>query len=452
MSVSLVDSLATTQAVADLFSDKSVLQAMLDFEIALARVESRLEIIPATAADAIANAARVSGFDLAQLTRDALRAGTPTIPVVKALTALVRSTKEDAAGFVHWGATSQDVSDTALVLLLKRAQVLIENDLARAERAFSALSEKHRATLMLARTLLQPAPPITFGLKAAGWFAAIQRGRTRLNRAFDEALVLQFGGAVGTLAALGDQGFAVAQALAAELHLPCPDAPWHTHRDRLAELMCGCAIVVGSIGKIARDISLLMQGEVGEASEPASPGRGGSSSMPHKMNPIGCSLCLAAADRVSGLAASYLFSMSQEHERALGGIQSEWSTIVDIIQSTGLAASSIAEIAEGISVDADRMLRNLDATQGTIFAEKAMILLAAKIGRDKAHHVLEEATRRALAERQPLADVLSETPEITKYFDRAALQEIFISENYLGSAEVFRQRLLSPAPAIDVKD
>ena len=443
MSVPLIDSLATTEALADLFSDKSVLQAMLDFEIALAQVEARVGIIPQRAADAISPLASADGFDLPQLSRDSLRAGTPTIPFVKALTQMVGAKNEEAGGFVHWGATSQDVSDTALVLLLKRAQSLIDADLSRAERALLALSEKHKNTVMLGRTLLQPAPPITFGLKAAGWSSAIRRGRERLDHDFSEALVLQFGGAAGTLSALGNQGCAIAEELAAKLGLICPAAPWHTHRDRMAALLCDCGVITGSIGKIARDVSLLMQGEVGEACEPKSEGRGGSSTMPHKRNPTGCAVCLASASRVPGLVASYLSSMWQEHERSVGGIQSEWPTVVAIVQGTGLAAASIAEIAEGVAVDTERMRENLDATQGLIFAEKAVIMLAETLGRDKAHGLLEEATRKAIRDHRHLADVLSETPEITKHLDRSALEKVFVAEDYLGSAETFRQRLLA---------
>ncbi|HEY1677512.1 MAG TPA: 3-carboxy-cis,cis-muconate cycloisomerase [Candidatus Sulfotelmatobacter sp.] len=446
MSASLIDSLATTEALAELFSDRSVLQAMLDFEIALARAEARIGIIPSTAAEAIAKAAKAEEFDLPALSRASLRAGTPTIPFVRALTSLVRAQNEEAGNFVHWGATSQDVSDTAMVLLLKRAQALIEDDLSRAERGLQALSEKHKNTVTLARTLLQPAPPITFGLKAAGWCAAIRRGRHNLNRAFRDALLLQLGGAVGTLAALADQGLAVAQALASDLGLTCPDAPWHTQRDRLANLLCACAVVTGSIGKIARDISLLMQGEIGEAAEPKAPGRGGSSTMPHKRNPIGCAVCLAAANRVPGLLASYVSSMSQEHERGVGGIQSEWATIAAIMQATGVAASSVAEIAEGMTIDPGRMRTNIDATQGTILAEKAVFYLAGKIGRERAHHLLEDATRHAMAEQRPLAEVLAASPEVARQVDPTALKRLFDAQEYLGSAEVFRQRLLATLP------
>jgi 3-carboxy-cis,cis-muconate cycloisomerase len=446
MPVPLIDSLASTEALADLFSDLSLLRAMLDFEVALARVEARLGIIPRTAGDAIAAAADPNAFDIGALSRNTLRAGTPSIPLVKALTDIVRSKDSAAAGFVHWGATSQDVSDTALVMLLKRAEPLIEADLVRVRQSLHAFSEKHQSTIMLGRTLMQAAPPVTLGLKAAGWFGAVRRGHERLTQAFHEALFLQFGGAVGTLAALGDQGIAVSQELAAELGLSCPDAPWHAHRDRLAALVCACGVVTGSLGKIARDVSLLMQSEVTEAAEPQSPGRGGSSTMPHKRNPIGCAVTIAAATRVPGLVATYLSSMVQEHERSVGGVQSEWPTIAEVIQATGVAAASIAEIAEGLTVDAGSMRKNLDATHGAIYAEKAMILLAAKIGRDKAHQVLEEATRMASAQGRQLVDVLTEMPEVTKHLDRATLQQVFVAEDYLGSAESLRLRLLRPRP------
>jgi 3-carboxy-cis,cis-muconate cycloisomerase len=442
MAVRLIDSLATTEALAGVFSDISILQAMLDFEVALARVEARLKIIPVSAAETIAAVAKPDAFDLADLSRKTLRAGTPAIPFVKALTESVLSKNAEAADFVHWAATSQDVSDTAMILLLKRAQPLIEADLVRIERGLYELSEKHNNTVLLGRTLLQAAPPVTFGLKAAGWFAAVRRGYERLTQAFKDALVIQFGGASGTLAALGDKGLAVAKELANELGLRCPDAPWHTQRDRIAALVCACGVLTGSLGKIARDISLLMQGEVGEAAEPASGGRGGSSTMPHKRNPIACAVTLAAANRMPGLVASYLSAMAQEHERAVGGSQSEWPTLSAVMQSTGVAAASVAEIAEGLTIDAERMRQNLDATHGSIYAEKATFLLAGKIGRDKARKLVEDAVRKAASEGRPLADVLAEMPQVTKHLDESALKQLSVAEEYLGSAESFRVRQL----------
>src|SRR5579862_6209235 len=298
MPARLIDSLATTGPLADVFSDESVLQTMLDFEVALSRAEAGLGIIPKAAASAIAMAAKAKEFDSAGLAHETLRAGTPSIPLVRALTARVREIDSGAAGFVHWGATSQDVADTALVLLLGRAHPILGADLVRLEEALRRLSEQHQHTVMLGRTLMQAAPPTTFGLKVAGWLGAIRRSHLRLESAFAEARLLQFGGASGTLAALGSHGLEVGRVIAEELGLGLPDAPWHTHRDRLAAVVVACGVLTASLGKMARDISLLMQGEVAEVAEPGGEGRGGSSTMPQKSNPIASALALASADRV----------------------------------------------------------------------------------------------------------------------------------------------------------
>lgn len=440
----LIESLATTEALAELFSDESVLRAMLQFEVALARAEAKLDIIPRTAAEVIAKAAaHVEAFNVPALVSDTLRAGTPGIPLAKALREAVRAHDAKAADYVHFVATSQDVADSAIVLLLKRSLQLIEADIARAERALRRLAERHRGTVMLARTLLQPAPPVTFGLKAAGWYATIRRSRRRLAEAFSDALVLQFGGASGTLAALGQRGAVVAQALADELGLVCPDAPWHTHRDRMAALICACGVLTGSLGKIARDISLLMQSEVEELAEAASEGRGGSSTMPHKQNPIGCAVILATAERVPGLVSSYLAAMVQEHERALGGWQSEWPVIAGIIQSTGVAAASMAEVSEGLEVNATRMAANIDATLGTIFAEKAMLLLSEKMGRTAAQELLERASRTALSEHKSLAAVLGDMPSVAQNLTPTTLHQLEAPQEYLGMAGTFQTALLA---------
>jgi 3-carboxy-cis,cis-muconate cycloisomerase len=444
MPVRLIDSLATTEPLAELFSDQQVLQAMLDFEAALARAESRLGVIPQDAAQAIGNAATSGGFDAAALSREAQRAGTSAIPVVKALTERVRASDAAAARFIHWGATSQDVTDTALILLLKRARTILAADHARLIEALRNLAAKHERTAMLGRTLLQPAPPITFGLKAARWLAAIRRGWARIDTRFAEAEMLQFGGASGTLAALGDQGDAVGRALAEELGLKYPDAPWHTQRDCLAALLAACAVQCGSLGKMARDIALLMQGEVAEAAEPGGAGRGGSSTMPHKQNPIACSLTLAAAHRVPGLLASFLSAMVQEHERGAGGWQAEWPIVTSIVQALGLAVVSMAEAAEGLSVDATRMRANIEATRGVIFAERVMMLLGATLGRDVAHKLLESATRKSASENRRFVDVLAEMPEVTRVIPAATLSALDAPEDYLGMAAVFQARLVTP--------
>jgi 3-carboxy-cis,cis-muconate cycloisomerase len=437
----LTESLATTEELSGLFSDLSVVRAMLDFEVALATVQARLGVIPEAAAEAIRLAAQAEQSPGDTLARDSLRAGTPVIPMVKALTERVRAVSPEGARFVHWGATSQDVSDTALVLLLKRAEAMVAADLARLDVALDKLASAHASTVMLGRTLLRAAPPITFGLKAAGWLGAIRRGASRVSGRFQQALVLQFGGASGTLAALGKPGMEIGRYLAEELDLGFPDAPWHAHRDRLAALVCACGVLTGSLGKMARDVSLLMQDEVGEASEPGGEGRGGSSTMPHKRNPVACSLTLAAANRVPGLVAAYLAGMVQEHERGVGGWHAEWPTIVAVIQATGLAAASMAETAEGLTVDAARMRNNIEATRGNVFAERIMMVLAPAMGRDRAHKLLAEATERSIAEKRRLADVLKATPEVASAVPLAMLAELDLPELYLGSADEFRLRL-----------
>ena len=447
MPARLIESLGTTGPLADVFSDESVLQAMLDFEAALARAEARAGILPRSAAEAIATAAHAPHFDVAALSRESLRAGTPGIPLVQALTSRVRDTNPEAARFVHWGATSQDVADTALILLLKRSRPILLADLSRLEIALGNLSERHRNTVLLGRTLLQAAPPVTFGLKAAGWFAAIRRSRMRLESAFGEALVVQFGGASGTLAALGGEGLAVGQALAENLGLEFPDAPWHAHRDRLAALLAACGVLTGCLGKLARDISLLMQGEVGEAAEPSGQGRGGSSTMPQKHNPIASALALAAAQRVPGLVASFLSSMVQEHERGVGGWQAEWPIVASVIQAMGAAIVSMAEAAEGLDVNVVQMREDIEATRGAVFAERVTMLLGAAMGRDVAHKIVEEAVRRSAAQRRKLGDVLAENSEVTALLGPQVLSNLESPEAYLGVAETLRQRLLAaPAP------
>lgn len=438
----LIESSNTTPEISKLFSDRSILQAMLAFEVGLARVEASLGIIPSTAARTIEMAADPNLYDPGALAAASLRSATISIPLVKALTEQVRKIDPSAAGFVHWGATSQDVADTAIILVLKKSKEILDTDLTLLERDLFATSERNAATPMLGRTLLQAAVPITFGLKVAGWQAAIRRGHARLNAAFDEALILQFGGAAGTLASLGDHGVAAGKALAAELKIAYPEAPWHTHRDRLAALMCALGIVTASVGKMARDISLLSQNETAEAAEPAEKGRGGSSAMPHKQNPVGCTLALTAAYRVPGLVSTFLSSMVQEHERGVGGWQSEWTTIAGTVQAASLAIASMAEVAQGLTVDAARMRENIDATHGAIFAERATVLLSRKIGRDAARKVVEQAVRQSLAGDRDFAAVLAAMPETKKVLDATTLRDLQSPEHYLGAAEEFRRSLL----------
>jgi 3-carboxy-cis,cis-muconate cycloisomerase len=439
MPVRLIESLATTEPLAEIFSDPSILQAMLDFEVALARAEAQLKIIPQSAARAIARAARAEDYDAAKLAQETLRAGTPGISLAKALRKKVQQEDAPAADFVHWGATSQDVADTAIILLLKKAVAILDADLARIEKALDGLVTKHKKTVMLGRTLLQPAPPITMGLKVTGWLGSFRRGRARLSRASSDAMLLQLGGASGTLAALGNKGIQVSELMAAQLGLKVPDSPWHTHRDRLADVVCACGMLTGSLGKMARDISLLMQHEVSEAAEPGGAGRGGSSTMPQKRNPIASAVALAAANRVPGLVAAFLSQMVQEHERGVGGWQAEWPTLAAVIQSTGVALSSMAEAAEGLSIDSARMKQNVESTRGAIFAEKAALLMSGKTGRETAHKILQQASDPKRLRNSTLAETLAENPE-TK-LDKSALAKLEDPQDYLGSAQEFTARL-----------
>jgi 3-carboxy-cis,cis-muconate cycloisomerase len=449
MSAGLIESLATTPALAEVFSDESVLRAMLDFEAALARAEAISAVIPKGAADAITAAARPGNFDISALADAAFRAGTPAIPLVRALTDQVRRADAEAARFVHWGATSQDVVDSAMSLLLNRAEPILHGDLLRLEKSLADLTERHKDSVMVGRTLLQAAPPVTLGLKAAGWLGSVRRGRRRLETGFRSAAVLQLGGASGTLASLGDRGMAVREALGAELGLKTSAAPWHTQRDQMATLICACGVLTGSLGKMAWDITLLMQNEVGEASEPAGEGRGGSSTMPNKRNPTACSLTLAAAHRVPGLVASFLSAMVQEHERAVGAWQAEWPVVAGVVKATGVAVASMADVAEGLSVDTERMRVNIENTRGLIFAERAMMLLGSKLGRDVAHKLLQAAAGRCASEGRSLAAVLAETSEVTAHLSAAELEQLEVPEQYLGSVEAFRKALLADSDRED---
>src|SRR5579871_2440903 len=423
--------------------DVAYLQAMLEFEAALARAEAAVGVIPQSAAAPIGQACQASAFDLAGLAEAATRSGNLAIPLVKALTAAVARTDPEAARFVHWGATSQDVIDTATMLVLRSGIDVLRDDLDRAITGFAKLAQAHRNTAMVARTWLQHALPMPFGLKLAEYAAALSRSRTRLKRLAQHGLALQFGGAAGTLAALGDKGLAVAKKLSGELKLPLPEAPWHTHRDRIAEAASVLAILAGSCGKIARDVSLLMQTDVGEAFEPAGAGRGGSSTMPHKRNPVAAAAVLAAATRAPGLVATLMSAQVQEHERGLGGWHAEWVALPELVVLAAGALSQTVETIAGLEVDAARMRANLDATHGLIMAEAVMMALGGALGRLEAHHLVEAACRRAVAEGRHLRDVLAQDGTVAAHLDAAALDRLFDPLNYLGATEALIDRVLA---------
>jgi 3-carboxy-cis,cis-muconate cycloisomerase len=431
---------AAMRAVCD---DLASLQNMLDFEAALARAEAAAGVIPARAAAPIAAACRAESFDLAGLAEAAMRSGNLAIPLVKALTASVAKADPDASRYVHWGATSQDVIDTATMLTLRAGIDALLTDIDRAIAGFAGLARQHRDTPMVARTWLQHALPMPFGLKLAEYAAALHRSRQRLRRLRAETLALQFGGAAGTLAALGDKGILVSEKLAEVLKLPLPDAPWHTHRDRIAEAASVFAIIAGSCGKIARDVTLMMQTDVGEAFEPSGEGRGGSSTMPHKRNPVAAASALGAASMAPNLAATIFAAQVQEHERSAGPWHAEWPTLPTLMLVTSGALAAIVDLSEGLEVDAARMRVNLDATCGLIMAEAVTFSLAEKVGKSDAHHLIEAASKKAVADKKHLRDVLSADPKIIAHLDAAKLAELFEPMAYQGVSQALIDRLLA---------
>lgn len=446
MSTSLAPLLApmfSSAAMRTACDDATCLQRMLDFEAALARAEAATGVIPAAAVSPIARACTSTAFDLAALAESATRSGNLAIPLVKALTAHVASSDAEAARYVHWGATSQDVIDTAAMLGLRAAIDVLMVDLDRAIAGFAAQARRHRDTAMVARTWLQHALPMPFGLKLAEYAAALHRSRARLQRLRGEALALQFGGAAGTLAALGDKGLLVAAKLAEELQLPLPDAPWHTHRDRIAEIAAAFAILAGTCGKIARDIQLMMQTDVAEAFEPSGEGRGGSSTMPHKRNPVATASALAAAAMAPNLAATMFAAQVQDHERSAGPWHAEWPTLPMLQLVTSGALAAIVDIAEGLEVDIARMRANLDATHGMIMAEAVTMALAEKVGKGEAHHLVENASKKAIAAGKDLREVLTSDPKVASHLGAGKIAALFEPMGYQGVSQALIDRLLA---------
>jgi 3-carboxy-cis,cis-muconate cycloisomerase len=450
----LFDSLSTARAMGEVFCDRARLQALLDFEAALARAEADAGAIPKAAAEVIATCCRAELFDPVALAEGAGNAGNLAIPVVRALTALVaaRGAGAAAAGFVHWGATSQDAIDTGMVLQLRRALGLIAEDLGRLADVLARLAQQHRRTLLLGRTLLQAGPPVTLGLKAAGWLSAIERHRGRMRELGARVLVSQFGGAVGTLASLGPHALPVAIRLGQLLDLEVPDLPWHSQRDRVAETGAVLGLLTGTLGKIARDISLLMQSEVAEVFEPRAPERGGSSSMPHKRNPIGAAAILASATKVPGLVSTLLSAMPQEHERGLGGWQVEWDTLPEICLLCAGALKHALEVCEGLQVDAARMRVNIASTLGIVMAEPLALALARGMDRAAANGIVEQACRRATAEHRPLREVIGEEHAVTSRLPAEELDRLCDPDAYLGLADTWIDRVLASRRRPETED
>jgi len=433
---------SSSAAMRGVLADRARLQRMLDFEVALARAEAAVGVIPASAVDPIANAAHAERFDLAGLEEAAIRAGNVMVPLIEALTAEVSKSDAKAAQFVHWGASPEDGIDTALVLDLKAAVETLTSELNRAIDSFADQAGRHRRTAIVGRTSLQHASPMPLGLKLAGYAAALARSRERLRRARRESLVLQFGGSVGTLAAFNERGMDVAERLAALLDLALPDAPWPAHRDRLAEVAASFAILAGTCGKIARDVSLLMQTDIAEAFEPPAPGRGTSSAMAHRRAPVAAAAALAAATMAPNLAATIFAAQVQEHERGIGNWQAEWATFPALALATSDALGAVVEIAEGIEIDGERMRTNVEGSRGLLMSEAVSFALAGKIGRASAHKVVEEASRKAAKEDRELEGVLAEDDLVRRSLSLGDLARLFEPLGYQGAAQTFIDRIV----------
>jgi 3-carboxy-cis,cis-muconate cycloisomerase len=444
----LFDAYFTARDMRDVFCDQGRVQAMLDFEAALARAEARVGLIPSSAVTPIEAACRAGLYDFAALGEAIATAGNSAIPLVKALGKQIAATDAEAERYVHLGATSQDVMDSGLVLQLRRALALIESDLAQLGQTLATQAQRYTATPLAGRTWLQHATPVTLGMKIAGWLGAVTRSRQRLAELKPRLLVLQFGGASGTLAALGEQAMPIAQALAEELQLTLPDQPWHTQRDRVVEFAAVLGLIAGSLGKLGRDISLLMQTEAAEVFEPSAPGKGGSSTMPHKRNPVGAAVLIGAATRVPGLLSTLFSAMPQEHERSLGLWHAEWETLPEICCLVSGSLQQALLIAQGLEVDAGRMARNLDLTQGLVLAEAVSIVLAQRVGRDTAHHLLEQCCKRAVAEQRHLRAVLGDEPQVTAELSAAELDHLLDPAHYLGQAKTWVERAVAEHSAL----
>ena len=372
--------LFSTKSMSTVFSPAAHVQAMLVFEAALAHAEAHVGLLSQEAATSIEAKCKVELFDIAALYREAELAGTPAIPLVRMLTALV---EDEAQKFVHWGATSQDAIDTALMLQIRDGLDLLMERLYEISAACARLAEQHRHTLMIGRTLLQQALPITFGLKAARWLALVVRQIQALRTHRESTLAVQLGGAAGTLASLGDNGLQVVELLAEELGLPAPDLPWHTERDRITEIATTLGVVAGAMAKIAGDIVLLAQTEVGEVTEGAAPGKGGSSAMPQKHNPVDATSAIASARLAIGVVPVLLSAMSQEHERAVGGWQAEWVAIPTLFRYTASAIEHVQHALSDLQVDTERMSENLALTKGLVMAESLTMVLATHMGKQE---------------------------------------------------------------------
>ena len=449
MSDGLNSFLFSTTEMSHVFSPQEQLCAMMRFEWALTCALEKQGLAEA-GSGAVLHALLDAHFvNIDAMESEAKQVGNISIPFVRQLTAAVKARDERCSRAIHLGATSQDLVDTALVLQMRDAVALFQAAMQSLDASLTRQVQAHRETVLSGRTWLQPGPPTTLGLKLAGTLAALRRSHERIRASAHRALVLQFGGAVGTLAALGDAGSAVSRELAGLLDLREPELPWHTQRDNLVEMAQALALLTGTLAKFARDIALLMQAEVGEASEATDMDRGGSSTMPHKQNPVACAAVLAAHAKMPGLVQTLLNAMPQEHERGLGSWQAEWDIVPEAFRLTAAALQYSIEIANGLVVDHERMQANLDALLGVTLSEAVSAALAPKVGRSAAHDLLRDAVLRVKHERRHLGEVLKQIPEVSAHLSNDDIDRLLNPRAYLGSAQRFITRVLEERHGYD---
>lgn len=428
-----MSALFTSPAMVELFTPRAMVAAMLRVEWALARALARASVIPAEAADAVSAAARIELYDADAIFAEAATAGTPVIPLLRMLAEHVEPSARD---WVHWGATSQDILDTAMVLQMRDGLTLLRRELHDVAQSAATLADRHRWTEMAGRTLLQQAAPIPFGLKAARWLALTVRQMRALDALRSDSLPLQFGGAVGTLASLGDEGMTVAAFLAEELELPQPYLPWHAERDRIATVAAALGVAAGAMSKIADDVALLSQTEVGELSEGAKDGKGGSTAMPQKRNPVDAMSARAAARLAIALVPT-LLSGDHEHERAAGAWQTEWVALPQLFRHTAGAVGHVRQLLAGLEVHEDRMRRNLQLAGGTLMAEALAIALSARLGRVEAQQVVKTVSERALRDGIMLKQAALDDARITGVLSADEISQALNPSRYLGSSNAF---------------
>ena len=449
MAASIIDShifqgIFTSEAMREVWSDENRTQKYLDIEAALARVQARIGLIPQEAADEIVSHCRLDQIDMAKLRAQTERIGYPILGVVSQLNALCR---DKLGEYCHWGATTQDITDTATVLQIREALALVEGELTAIARALAKLAKEHRLTPVIGRSNLQQAIPVTFGYKMAGLLSAVQRHQQRLAQLKERVLVGEFAGAAGTLASLQTGAMETQAGLCTELGLQQPVIAWHTIRDNIAEVGCFLGLVGGTLGKLSMDVKLMMQTEVGEVFEPFHHGRGSSSTMPQKRNPIASAYIHGAISVVRQHAAALMDAMVADHERSTGPWQIEWIVLPEAFCLMSGALKQARAMLEGLEVDAAAMLRNIELTQGQVMSEAVMMGLGPFMGREVAHDLVYDLCRAALKQQRPLLEVLCENAEITGHVDRAALARMCDPANYLGQSGVMVDRVLARMPA-----